>query len=216
MSEEGHIMYEVVVIEDPSKGASRALLGWTDFIDAISDIRIWLHGLLNILALSPKGGLQLYGPTIIKSLGFSKTKANLLNSVSSYLVVIFSVTIFLCSDKTGLRGSFCIIAYLWSIAFGGALLGIGINSDKWVRYAIFTHLGSGNALAQGLNNSWININAMSPHKRSMGLVFVRSEVILVALSDHRFSSLRMHRDISMVLLLSWRFTLAAFLLQAQL
>ncbi|KAL3470741.1 major facilitator superfamily domain-containing protein [Aspergillus californicus] len=166
------IMQSRVVLRDPSKGVAKARLGWTEFLDAISDIRIWLHGLQNILSLSPKGGLQLYGPSIIKSLGFTKTKANLLNSVSSYPVIIFSFIISFCSDKTGLRGPYCIVAYVWSIAFAGALLAIGINSDKWLRYTIFTLLGSGNALAQGLNDSWINTNAMSPHKRSMGLAFV--------------------------------------------
>lgn len=160
------------MVDDPSKDAAKARLGWSEFLDAISDIRIWLHGLLNILALSPKGGLQLYGPSIIKSLGFSTTRANLLNSVSSYLVVVLSFLISFCSDKTGLRGLFCIFSFIWSIAFGGALLGIGIDSEKWVRYAIFTLLSGGNALAQSLNDSWININAMSPHKRSMGLAFV--------------------------------------------
>lgn len=160
------------VAHDASKRAEKAHIDRAGFVDAICDVRLWLHGLLNIICLSPKGGLQLYAPSIIKSLGFGKTRANLLNSVSSYLVVIFSFLISFGSDKTGLRGPFCIVAYIWSITFAGALLGIGVNSDKWLRYAIFTLLGSGNALAQALNDAWLNINARSPHKRSIGLAFV--------------------------------------------
>lgn len=169
---EKEIMQTRVVSHDRSKAHAKAHINWANFVDAVCDYHLWLHGILNILALAPKGGLQLYGPSIIKSLGFNKTKANLLNSVSSYLVVVLSFLISFASDKTGQRGLFCIVSFVWAIVFGGALLGIGVDSDKWLRYAIFTLLGSGNALAQGLNDAWLNINARSPHKRSIGLAFV--------------------------------------------
>lgn len=166
------IMHTRVVAHDRSKVVARAHITWNKFVGAITDFRLWLHMILNIVALAPKGGLALYGPSIIKSLGFDTTKANLLNSVSSYMVVVLSFLISWASDRTGLRGPWCIVAYLWSIVFGAALLGIGAKSDKWLRYAIFTLLGAGNALAQGLNDAWLNVNARTPEKRSIGLAMV--------------------------------------------
>lgn len=157
-----------VLADDETKGADKAEITLKDFFEAIIDYRPWLHMILNIVSLAPKGGLQLYGPFVIKSLGFSKTDANLLNAVSSVLVIVLSSIISFASDKTRLRGPWCIVAFLWSIAFAGALFG-QTSGDKWTRYAIFTLLSGGNALAQGLNDAWLNINATNPSKRSIGL-----------------------------------------------
>lgn len=128
--------------------------------------------ILNIVSLAPKGGLQLYGPSVIKGLGFSKINANLLNAVSSVLVIILSYLISVGSDKTHLRGPWCIIAFLWSISFAGALYGLPTGSDKWARYAIFVLLSGGNALSQGLNDAWLSINATKSSSRSLGLAMV--------------------------------------------
>ncbi|KAL6865699.1 hypothetical protein ACO1O0_001795 [Amphichorda felina] len=157
-----------VLADDETKGADKAKITLNDFREAIIDYRLWLHMILNVVSLTPKGGLQLYGPFVIKSLGFSKTDANLLNAVSSVLVIVLSCLISLASDKTRLRGPWSIVAFLWSIAFAGALFG-QTSGAKWTRYAIFTLLSGGNALAQGLNDAWLNINATNPSKRSIGL-----------------------------------------------
>ncbi|TDZ39372.1 putative transporter [Colletotrichum spinosum] len=139
-----------IIADDETKGADKAEITLKSLLKALTDYRLWVHILLNIVALSPKGGLQLYGPNIIKSLGFSRTNANLLNA-------------------TRRRGPWSIVAFAWSIVFAGVLYGLPAGSDKWARYAIFTLLSGGNALAQGLNGAWVGINAVSPSKRSIGL-----------------------------------------------
>lgn len=158
-----------IIADDETKGAYKAHITLRSLAEALRDYRLWLHMLLNLVALSPKGGLQLYGPNIIKSLGFSRTKANLLNAVSSVLVIILSWLISFASDKTRLRGPWCIVAFAWSIIFAGVLYGLPRESGKWARYTIFTLLSGGNALAQGLNDAWVSINAVNPSKRSIGL-----------------------------------------------
>ncbi|KAH7166425.1 alternative sulfate transporter [Dactylonectria macrodidyma] len=161
-----------VIAEDESKGEDRASITWNRFLEAVVDYRLWLHMILNIVSLAPKGGLQLYGPTVIKNLGFSKIHANLLNAVSSVLVIILSYLISVCSDKTRVRGPLCIVAFVWSIAFAGTLFGLPVGSDKWARYSVFTLLGGGNALAQSLNDAWLSINATKSSNRSLGLAMV--------------------------------------------
>jgi hypothetical protein len=161
-----------VVSEDETKGEDKASISLSSLGDAILDYRLWLHMILNIVSLAPKGGLQLYGPSVIKSLGFSKINANLLNAVSSVLVIILSYLISVGSDKTHLRGPWCIVAFLWSIAFAGALFGMPLGTDKWARYAIFMLLSGGNALSQGLNDAWLSINATKSSSRSLGLAMV--------------------------------------------
>jgi hypothetical protein len=160
-----------VLSDDETKGAIKANITLRNFREAIIDYRLWLHMILNVVSLTPKGGLQLYGPLIIKGLGFSETNANLLNAVSSVLVIILSTIISLASDKTRLRGPWCIVAFIWSITFAGALFG-QTSSAQWIQYALFTLLSGGNALAQGLNDAWLNVNMTSPSKRSVGLAMV--------------------------------------------
>ncbi|KAL2811059.1 vitamin H transporter [Aspergillus granulosus] len=169
---ERNILHTRVLADDETKADAKAIISLSSLLEAATDYRLWLHMILNIVSLSPKGGLQLYGPTVIKSLGFSKTNANLLNAVSSVLVIIFSYAISLGSDRTNLRGPWCILAFIYSIAFSSALFGLPIGADKWARYAVFTLLGAGNALAQGLNDAWVNINATTASKRSLGLALV--------------------------------------------
>lgn len=158
---------------DASRSEARASVTWASVLASLADPLIWMHCVLNVLGLAPKGGLQLYGPTIIKGLGFSTTKANLLNSVSSFGVIILSFAISLASDKTRLRGPWCIVSFVYSIAFAGALYAIDNGTaTKWAMYAIFTLLSAGNALAQGLNDAWMNINATTAARRSIGLAMV--------------------------------------------
>ncbi|KAH6957832.1 major facilitator superfamily domain-containing protein [Ilyonectria sp. MPI-CAGE-AT-0026] len=166
------ILRSRVVAEDESKGEDKASITMSNLLGAAVNYRLWLHLILNIVSLAPKGGLQLYGPTVIKSLGFSKIHANLLNAVSSFLVIILSFLISVCSDKTRLRGPWCIVAFVWSIAFASALFGLPLGTEKWTRYAIFTLLSGGNALSQGLNDAWLSINATKSSHRSLGLAMV--------------------------------------------
>lgn len=158
-------------VASPNAPDSRAEMSKAAVIEALLDYRLWMHMCLNIVALAPKGGLQLYGPTVIRSLGFSKINANLLNAVGSFLVIILSFLISFASDKTGWRGPWCIVAFSWSIIFSGSLYD-SVTGPKWVRYALFTFLSGGNALAQGLNDAWLSINARSRTSRSIGLALV--------------------------------------------
>ncbi|KDN63975.1 putative alternative sulfate transporter [Colletotrichum sublineola] len=87
---ERQILRARIMADDETKGADKAQITLKTLALALTDYRLWLHMLLNVVALAPKGGLQLYGPKIIKNLGFSRTNANLLNAVSSVLVIVLS------------------------------------------------------------------------------------------------------------------------------
>ncbi|ETS88173.1 hypothetical protein PFICI_02001 [Pestalotiopsis fici W106-1] len=163
-----------IVADDEYNEADKVSMSFRDVKDSIVDYRLWLHMLLNIVTLTPKGGLQLYGPLVIKTLGFSKVNANLLSAVSSVLVLIFSYCISIVSDRTRWRGPFCILAFAWSIIFAGSVLGVSkdASASKWTLYAVFTLLSGGNAVSQSLNDAWVSINARSPSRRSLGLAMV--------------------------------------------
>ncbi|KAI8715230.1 MFS domain-containing protein [Fusarium sp. LHS14.1] len=163
------ILANRIIIDDESRGADKVNITLTSLRGAFVDIRLWLHMILNILSLTPKGGLLIYGPTIIKNLGFSKINANLLNAVGNVLVIVLSCALSVASDKTRLRGPWCIVAFIWSIAFAGALYGLPLGSNRWIQYAMLTLLTGGNALSQAINDAWLNINATKSSNRSVGL-----------------------------------------------
>ncbi|KAF9877369.1 major facilitator superfamily transporter [Colletotrichum karsti] len=168
-SRERTILSNRILLDDESKGADKADMTLKSLGSAFVDYRLWLHMILNLISLTPKGGLLIYGPTIIKNLGFSKINANLLSAVGNVLVIVLSFALSVASDRTRLRGPWCIAGFVWSIAFAGALCGLPLGSDKWVRYAMFTLLTGGNALAQAINDAWLSINSTKASNRSVGL-----------------------------------------------
>ncbi len=160
------------MIDDPHKEVDITDLKLPKIISALVDYRLWCHFVINILSLAPKGGLQLYSPSIIKRLGFSTTRANALSSVSSYGVIILSYLIAFASDRTKLRGPWSILATCYCMIFAGVQYGMTSSTNKWGKYAIFTLLSSGNALTQGLNDAWLSSNCQTPQHRSIGLAMV--------------------------------------------
>ena len=167
-----HILHNRVIIDDPYKEVDTADLKLPQIISALVDYRLWCHFLINVLSLAPKGGLQLYSPSIIKTLGFDTTRANALSSVSSYGVIFLSYLIAYASDRTKLRGPWSIIATCYCMIFAGVQYGMTSSTNKWGKYAIFTLLSSGNALTQGLNDAWLSSNCQTPQHRSIGLAMV--------------------------------------------
>jgi len=135
-------------------------MGWTEIKGSFPGLRLFLHMVLNMGSLAPKGGR------------FSQTRAKALNPISSYLVVIFSFLISYALDKKHLRGPWRIVTLTWFIAFSSALYGLPLRANRWTRLWVFTFLGSGNALAQGLNDAWLSANARTPARRSIELALV--------------------------------------------
>jgi MFS family permease len=163
------ILSKRILIDDASKGHSFSEFSMKQFLSVLADLRLWGHFAINMLSLAPKGGLQLYSPTIIRSLGFDTTTANALASVSNYGVCILSFAISWFSDHSKLRGIFCIIACAYPMIFAGVQYGLPLGADKWTKYAIFTLLNSGNGISQSLNDAWLSSNSLNHRQRSIGL-----------------------------------------------
>lgn len=131
---------------------------------------LWGHFLINLITLVPKGGLALYSPTIIKSLGFDTIKANALSSVSNWGVIILALGAAWVSDSTRLRGLVCLVCSAYSLVFAGAQYHMtGSSSSKWPRYVVYMLLNSGNAIGQGINDAWLASNIRDPKARCLGL-----------------------------------------------
>lgn len=109
-----------VVSNDRTKAEAKAHITFASVLDALSDYRLWMHLVLNIAALTPKGGLALCAPTVIKSLGFTKTNANLLRAVPQFGVVFMAFAM----SRTYFRHN----AASWAVVYSGSHLIPGIRS----------------------------------------------------------------------------------------
>ncbi|KAF7533364.1 hypothetical protein G7054_g7142 [Neopestalotiopsis clavispora] len=166
---ERRLMHNRILLNDPGKRKSFNNVKIRDVLMALCNLQLWGHFAINLLSLTPKGGLQLYSPTIIKALNFSTTHANALSSISNYGVCVLSFVVSWVSDRQKQRGVWCIIACAWSMIFAGVLFGLPTNADHWITFAIFTLLNCGNGISQSLNDAWLNSNAVTHLDRSIGL-----------------------------------------------
>ncbi|KAJ4989040.1 alternative sulfate transporter [Stagonosporopsis vannaccii] len=159
-----------VVLDDPRKTVRLSGIGIKTVLRTLfTNFRIWGHFGINVVALTPKGGLAVYSPTIIKNLGFTPVQASSLASVSSFGVCVFAIGIALLSDKLASRGPLCLACACYSILFAGVQFGIVRSNDVWLKYAILTLLNSGNAVSQSINDAWFSVNTADPQTRCIGL-----------------------------------------------
>ncbi|KAH7028200.1 alternative sulfate transporter [Microdochium trichocladiopsis] len=167
---ERQIMNSRILLDDPTKRESFHKLGFMPILKTLADYRLWCHFSINLLGLVPKGGLQLYSPYIIKSLGFSTTNANALSSISNYGVCILSFAVSWASDATGWRGPWAMLTCAFPMVFAGVQFALApMNVSAWTRFAIFTLLNSANGIVQTMNDAWLSSNATSHRQRSIGL-----------------------------------------------
>lgn len=158
-----------VILDDANKRKPLSRISVKEALKILTNPRLWGHCILNIVALTPKGGLALYSPSIIKSLGFSKLAANALSSISYYGVIIFALIVSWASDRTRQRGLMCLVCGAYSLIFSGVQYGLTTNSSKWLKYAILTLLNSGNAVSRSVNDAWLASNSRDPKERAIGL-----------------------------------------------
>lgn len=131
-----------------------------------------MHCILNLLSLTPAGGINIYGPSVIKAFGFSTEHANLLSSVPYFMLIVLAFFVGFMSDLTHQRGPWCLSTYVWAIIWAGVQYALPTTAAINTRYAIFVLLSSGGGLGQALNDAWLNINATSSTHRSVGLALV--------------------------------------------
>lgn len=168
--EERHILNNRVVLDDPRKKVTLSGIGLKRATEILlSSFRIWGHFGINLITLTPKGGLATYAPTIIKNLGFSSMTASNLASVSNFGVCIFAVLVAWISDRTSSRGPLCLLCGAYSLLFSGIQYTIVRRKDAWLKYAILTVFNSGTAVSQGINDAWFSVNTADPQERCIGL-----------------------------------------------
>lgn len=164
-------MQSRLLTDDPENRFNRKRISPKEWAKTFLNGRLWMHLFINLIGIPPAAGIQTFGPTIIKSLGFSTVDANALTSVGYYLSVVLGIFLTLFLRKTKLYGVSLVLPYIWATIFAGILYHFDVQSSasKWTMYAIITLLTGGQLIGQPINNAWCSINARSPQERSIGL-----------------------------------------------
>ncbi|KAJ0425878.1 major facilitator superfamily domain-containing protein [Aspergillus carlsbadensis] len=96
---------------------------WTAVLDAVKDPKVWLYGLGFHTMSLPLYTLSLFLPTIIKELGYSAAKAQLLTVPPYALGFVTTITVAILSERTRRRApfimgssAFAIIGYIILLA----------------------------------------------------------------------------------------------------
>ncbi|KAF6815126.1 major facilitator superfamily transporter [Colletotrichum musicola] len=170
---ERHIMSRRIHLEDQARSEELTTISLRDALRSLcSNYYIWLHSLVALISLTPKGGLLLYAPTIIKNLGFDKINANLLASVSNYALIILSLAAARMSDWLQLRGPVCMVCTIYALVFAGVQYSLVLSDSKWGKYAVFVLFMAGNATFQGVNSAWLSSNVKDPKTLAVGQALI--------------------------------------------
>ncbi|RFU27467.1 hypothetical protein B7463_g8875, partial [Scytalidium lignicola] len=167
-----HICTSRVLLDDPAKAKGKIEISRHDIVDTMKKPYIWCHVLIAILVNSPTSALQTYGPSIVKSLGFTAVHANALYSVGFFISIILVLILGLAADYTERRGPFALIGALWGIISYVCLRQTPPTMNKWNRYAAVIAANGTNSVVHVINIGWLSLNCTSPQQRSLAMAMV--------------------------------------------
>jgi MFS family permease len=140
----------------------------SDVAATVRNPRILMHVLITLTVIVPVNAINTYGPSVIKSLGYTTVQANALASVGLFVAVALAVLLGWLADRTGRRGPFTLAVAVWSLIAFSCLR----ESHAWVharRYAAAVFSMATNSLVHILNVGWLSINCRKPQERSIAM-----------------------------------------------
>ncbi|KAL7274768.1 hypothetical protein RUND412_002322 [Rhizina undulata] len=141
---------------------------WKYVRDAFSDWQIWLNIIVYLGLVCPLYGISLFLPSIIKELGYTSAKAQLLTIPIYITASILAVIQAYASDKKGIRspfifGSFCLMAIGYIMTISAPLSHPGLVYAGVFLAACGLYPGFAGNLA------WLSNNLSGSCKRSVGM-----------------------------------------------
>lgn len=169
-SRESYILVRRVLLDDPAKTTNHLHISGRDIGRTVRNPRIIMHMLITLTATIPVSSINTYGPSVIKSFGYSTVHANALSSVGPLIAVVMVLTLGWLCDWTGKKGPFVMFGAVWSmIAFTCLRQG---TTDKWSagrKYAAVVFSMATNSVVHIQNVGWLSANCQHPQERSVAM-----------------------------------------------
>lgn len=157
----------------------------------ITHYRRWPHYLSTFAVFSTWSSLTTYTPSILLSLGWSRTSSNALACVGAFLSLLVVFIFAWLSDRTNKRGATVVLAQVCYLIVlivcrevqRGKEMG---ELGRWSRWGLWTAV---NAFAVGyhpIHNTWVQLNCRDERERSVGIAMWVMSAILGLMAGTQF------------------------------
>ncbi|KOS19819.1 putative transporter [Escovopsis weberi] len=139
---EEFIMVNRLLRDDPSKGDmnNRQGVGPKLLFKTLKEWELWPIYLMGIIIYVPPAPPTTYLSLILRELGFSVFKANLLTIPSQFLFAVNLVLVSMLSERLKERAAVSSLSNIWMLPWLAALVALGARASPWTRYALLTGL----------------------------------------------------------------------------
>ncbi|ENI05822.1 hypothetical protein COCC4DRAFT_39747 [Bipolaris maydis ATCC 48331] len=213
---EEYILVNRVLRDDPSKGDmnNRQAVGVGHLLKSCFDWEQWPLYIIGLTAYIPPAPPNTYLSYILRQLGFSVFKANLLTIPSQFLFAVQLLILTWVSEKVKERAIISSISNIWIFPWLVGLVTLPSNASPWTRYALLTGLLSYpycHAILVGWNAK--NSNAVRTRAVSAALynMFVQSGNI-ISTNIYRDDDKPLYRRGNKILLAICSFNIVLFYL----
>lgn len=167
---ESYILVRRVLLDDPAKTTNNLHIAAKDVARTTRNPRILVHTLITLTSTIPVNAIGTYGPSVIKSFGYSTVKANAMASVGAFVAVVMVLVLGRLCDATGKKGPFVVFGAVWSL-ISFACLREGTIQDWSVgrKYAAVVFSMSTNSVVHIVNVGWLSANCRDPQERSVAM-----------------------------------------------
>ncbi|KAL2289318.1 hypothetical protein FJTKL_02322 [Diaporthe vaccinii] len=156
---EADVFVARIIGRDPNKGQA-----WTPKI-SLKDI--WPYLIVCLSGLQSVNGLSTWGATIIQSLGFNRTRANLLNAPGPILSSLTGFVLSSVVDRYKRFGYAIVFAAVWTLAGLIALYHLPVTfKASWSFYSTYVVTQAAPSW-QPINVFWLALNFKTPQKRAI-------------------------------------------------
>lgn len=135
------------------------------------DINCWFRLFSHMGILLPLYGISLFTPTIIRNLGYTATKAQLLSVPIYFVSAILSVIEAYLSDWTGVRTPFLVFNYICMIVGFVVCISLDPRVNPLGIYAAIYICALGLYPATSVSIVWNSNNLAGTYKRAIGIGF---------------------------------------------
>ncbi|KAK4504409.1 hypothetical protein PRZ48_005325 [Zasmidium cellare] len=147
----------------------------------VSYYRRWLHYVQTFAAFSTWSSLTTYTPSIIMSLGFSRTAANALAAVGASLALPIVFIFSTISDRTQRRGLTVIAAMSCYLLILVVARIVHPHVGNWSRWGIWTAVNAFAVAYHPVSNTWLQLNCRNDKDRSIGIAYMNGLTIDIAM-----------------------------------
>lgn len=167
---ESYILVRRVLLDDPAKTTNHLHISLRDIAATCKNPRVLVHILITLVATIPVSSINTYGPSVIKSFGFTAVKANAMASVGPFIAVVMVLILGRLCDVTGKKGPFVLFGAVWSmIAFTCLREAMAQSWPQGMKYAAVVMSMATNSVVHIQNVGWLSANCQTPQQRSVSM-----------------------------------------------